>query len=292
MARMRVRSACLLAVLWIGCGGGSGSTENELRAYCAVAQRADLDAWANDVVTECRSASDDVIECTAGRVSASGEVTAIAIAEPFVRVLAASNDRYVVLLADERLVIADDDGAIGRVLASWASDPWISDDGERVAWIGLPDGVDAWDFGVPTVIAVQDIDDAERTIVAQDDLAGAPRPIPGTRDVLYASSQSGLASFWMAGPDLGARQVTNLGLTEIGQDSVPIAGRQLAWSSGTLYYGVTGESATTLWRLVLGNGITERLGDGAWPHRRSDGAVLAAQRPGSSACAAVYGGAP
>jgi hypothetical protein len=51
---------------------------------------------------------------------------------------------------------------------------WISETVARVAWVGLPD-VDAWDFGVPTVIATQAIGDDARAVIAQDDLAGAPR---------------------------------------------------------------------------------------------------------------------
>jgi hypothetical protein len=300
VAEVRVTRRAWFRAVWVSaaflagaCGESPGSREDELDAYCAVVRRSDLDAWVGDVVTLC-TAEGESVSCSASRVSADGTLSPITTESPVTRVLPASGGRFVALLADERLVLLGASGAIERELAGWASDPWISDDGQRVAWVGLPEGVDAWDFGVPTVIATQEIDARGRTVVAEDDLAGAPRPIPGTDDVLYVSSQTGLASFWMAGPSLPPRQITNVGLSEIGQATVPVAGRQLAWSAGTLFYGVVGAEETSVWRLALGRNDAAELGPGAWPRVRADRSVLAMQPPGGAACASIYapGGTP
>lgn len=300
---MRMERAPMMAIALLAsaCGGtpdvATPSTAGELDAYCAVAQRADLDVWAGDVLTLCAAADDEhSVSCTAARRIDDGGVAALELGELAIRrVLPASGGRFVALLADERLVLTDRDGVIERELAAWASDPWISDDGARVVWVGLPEGVDAWDFGVPTVIAEQALDAATRTVIVDDDQASAPRPIPGSRDVLFVSTSTGLASFWVASPGRAPVQITNAGLDEVVPGFVPVLTRQLAWAGGVLFYGVAEEDGSSrVWRLDVGAREATEVGPGEWPRVTSSGSVLALLPRGASTCAARYpiGGAP
>jgi hypothetical protein len=287
---------CLLTLALFAGACDSNTAEpstSELDAYCAVARRGDLQTWVGDVLTLCQNdGSEEGVSCQAAKPSDDG-VAPIALGDVApLRVLPASGDRFVVLGADSRLTIVGADGGEERELASWATDPWVSDDGSRVAWIGLPEGVDAWDFGVPTVVVAQDLDASSPTVLAEDELASTPRPIPGSADVLYVSAQTGLASFWVAGPSRTPTQLTNVGLTEIGQETVPIADRELAWSDGSLFYSVPNDVGGRLWRLDIASAEAREVGPGQWP-RAHAGTILALTPTGES-CAAVYtnGGAP
>lgn len=288
--RRPVSASMIAAALVIpaagGCGGGTPSNTTELEAYCAVARRTDLASWVGDVATFCEMAGEDTL-CAASRSGASLvalDLTGIR------RVLPAEGNRLVVSFDDDRLALTSADGTVERELASWASDPWVSPDGTHIAWVGLPDGVEAWDFGVPTVLVTQTVDATERTVlVADDELASSPRPVPGTEEVLYVSVRTGLASYWIAGPGHAPRQLTNVGVTEVGQDSIPVATTQLTWSDGALFFASDDQR---VFRLTL-DGMTTEVGPGSWPRIRADGSVVALQTAGS-ACAAVYpaGGTP
>lgn len=284
-----------LALLASACDQGSGQpSTSELDAYCAVARRSDLSTWVGDVVTLCQDmGSEDTVTCQAARSSGAG-VDPIALGDlAALRILPAAGGRFVVLGADARLTIVRSDASEERELAHWAADPWVSDDGQRVAWIGLPQGLTEWDFGVPTVVVVQDLRASTPTILAEDELASTPRPIPGSSDVLYVSAQTGLASYWIAGPHRTPTQLTNVGLTEVDQEAVPVGDRELAWGSdGAFYFAIPDDAGSRLYRLDLTSGDARELGPGRWP--RAYTSSILALTPGAERCAAVYanGGAP
>ncbi len=289
-------------LLFVGCTGGTSvpdptPSDTERDAYCAVAARPDLSVWIGDFVTLCQAPNEEELPaCSAGRVTEGGMAELPwALELGAIRVLPAADGRFVALLRDERLVLTRSDGGIERELASWANDPWISDDGERVVWVGLADGFDAWDFGVPTVIVMQRLDQNASTVIVNDELASTPRPIPGSSDVLYVSVRTGVASFWIAGPEREPRQLTNIGLDEVGPQFVPVADRQIAWTPGALFYGVAEEDGSwRVWRLPLTDGAAVEVGPGMWPRVRTDGSLFAFQPSSGSACAANYpaGGTP
>ncbi len=318
-----------LAVLAVGsCAvpDDPGFATTELEAYCAIATRADLVSWVGDVVTFCEQGEmDHSGACSAGRVM-GGEAVPIDFGELAIRLaLPASGGRLVVLTQDERLVLTDGGGGIQRELAAWAADPAVSADGERVAWIGLPDGVDPAEigFGGPKVVAVQSLSENERTVLVEDPMASAPRPVPGSLDVLYVSgNEEGIAGFFLVGPERGATQITNVGLVEDGPELDPVAGGPSVFApNGTLFYSVTGLESVDeiiddhdadppleddlengevvddaeldvpyLFRLVLSDDVAsvEELGEGGWPVITADGAVLASLPGGSSPCATTY----
>ena len=305
----------------------------ELEAYCAVATRADLVSWVGGVVTLCEQGEmDHHGACTAGRL-VDGAIEPIELADGLaLRVaLPASRGRLLVLLADERLVLIDRGGAIERVLDRWAADPGISEDGERVAWIGIPDGFDLAEVGLgtPKVVAVQSLSENARTVLVEDNMASAPRPIPGSSEVLYVSgNEEGIAGFFLVGPGRGATQITNVGIVDADEELDPVAGSPSLWASnGSFFYGVTGLESVEepiddadadpppdddlengelvddaelevshLFRLVIVDDVAtvEEVGEGGWPQLDGDGAVLAALPLGSAPCATTYAtdGAP
>lgn len=288
-----------------GSGGGgarAGARDAELDAYCEVARRADLELWVRDVVTLCAATGEDHHEaaaCRAGRVVAGGAVEdlgGLAVR----RALPASGDRLLLLLDDERLVLAARDGRVERELAPWASDPFVSEDGARAAWVGLPDGASEYELGAETVLVAADLADPASApeIVARDPLASTPRPIPGSRDVLYVSTTTGVASAWIAGPGRAPEQLTNVGADEAGPDTAPVFDRQIAWADGALLFaipGEDGEGAPRVHRLDLETGATLEVGPGAWPRALRDGSIAARQEAAASGtCAAVFpaGGTP
>lgn len=300
------------------------STETE--AYCAIASRPDLVSWVGNVVTFCeQSEIDHHGTCTVGRVRGI-EVQTVDLGDLRVQLaLPASRGRLVLLLEDERLVLTNGGGDIERELDRWASDPSISADGERLAWIGVPDGIDLAEvgFGTPKVVAVMSLADSARTVLVEDAMASAPRPLPRSREVLYVSNnEEGISGFFLAGPERGATQITNVGRVDDNEEIEPVAGRVGVFApNGSLFYSVTGLESVEeviddpdadpppeddeengevvedgeldighLFRLVLvdDEARIESLGEGGWPHLTSDGSVLASLPAGSNPCATTY----
>lgn len=333
---MRKRSSFVLVQLAVfaagSCTSGSGGDEpglvsTELDEYCAIAGRPDLVSWVGDVVTFCEQGEmDHHGSCSAGRVVASVVEPIQFPDEVHIRLaLPASGGRLVVLLEDERLVLTDGDGNVQRELDRWAADPSISADGERVAWIGLPDGLDLAEagWGTPKVVAVQSLSQEARTVLVEDAMASAPRPVPNSLDVLYVSgNEEGISGFFLAGPTRGATQVTNVGFAAESAELDPVAGTPGLWApDGALLYSVTGLESVEepiddpdaeppledefengelvddaeldvahLFRLVMvdDEAHIEAVGEGAWPQLTSDGAILAALPSGSAPCATTY----
>jgi hypothetical protein len=329
---MRNRIAVILGLAVIAVGSCTvpvepGFQATELDAYCAVATRADLVSWVGDVVTFCEQGEIDAPgTCSAGRVL-GGEVEMIDFGDARIRLaLPASNGRLIVLLEDQRLVLTDGQGNVQRELDQWAADPAVSADGERVAWIGLPTGFDPGEdgtFGVPKAVAVMSLADQERTVLVEDAMASAPRPVPGSHDVLYVSgNEEGISAFFLVGPERGATQITNIGLVDDGAEFDPVAGSAAVFApNGSLFYSVTGLEGVDepiddpdaepppeddlengevvddaeldiprLFRLVLSDDVAtvQEVGEGGWPILTEDGNVLASLPTGSSPCAMTY----
>lgn len=329
---MRIRvslSAGLAVIVALSCSGEvlDAYVSPEVEAYCAVANRADLVSWVGGVVTLCEQGEmDHHGTCTAGRL-VDGAIEPIELADGLAIRLAlpASRGRLLVLLEDERLVLIDDRGAIERELDRWAADPAISEDGERAAWIGIPDGFDLAEVGLgtPKVVVVQSLSDDARTVLVEDNMASAPRPIPGSSEVLYVSgNEDGISGFFLVGWGRGATQITNVGVVDADEATDPVAGSPGLWAAnGSFFFGVTGLESVEemvddadaepppdddlengelvddaeldvshLFRLVIvdDEATVEEVGEGGWPQLDGDGAVLAALPRGSAPCATTY----
>jgi len=270
----------------------SGRASGGLEAYCEIARLPDLDAWAGEVVTRCSvvDPESEAVRCSAGRVRFDGALEALSLpqAPPFQRVLPAAGGQFVLLLSDARLVLTDGQGAVRRELAAWASDPWTSEDGSRVAWVGLQTPAPEPEFDAPTQILAQGIEEAAPTVIAVDALAGAPRPVPGSTEVLFTSARAGAAGVWLGGPGQSPRQLTNVGLFDVEPGFVPVPDRELAWVDGALFYASAEFDRTHVWRLDPRAAVATEVGPGRWPRREPSGDVVAALE-GDDPCATRYG---
>ena len=294
---MRTTTSVALTFLLTGACAGSGTTPRrpvgaDLEAYCAVAGQPGLDAWIGDVVTLCAPGEDEhEASCRALRARADGTLDPIAMPADAVPVRAMPAGAGVIaLLADGRLVRVASSGL--EELAAWASDPWIDEQGARVVFVGLPDGIAEWELGAPTVIRSLDLESGVTTLLVDDAEASAPRTIPGSRDVLFTSTATGIASLWIARDGGAAEALTNVGLVEMGPDAVPVPDRDLAFVGTNLVYGVVLDDGTSrLWSLDLATHEARELGTGAWPRPHGAESVIALQTTGDCAAVMPVGGA-
>lgn len=288
-----VRRSLLFALflsLGAACTPTAAPVSGSLAEYCAVATRSGLSGWSGDVVTICDgppAASDHEAPsaCALFRV-AGAELTPIALPDGVeARLALSAGGKLVVLTTDERLLYGPPAGPLAE-LSAWAAEPALSEDGARVAYVALADGFTEPELGVPTQIVVHDLAADRREVVTTDELASAPVPVPGSREVLFVSTQTGVASVWRAAPGGAATQLTNVGMTRLEQGFVPVPDRQLAWTGASELVFTARYEDDRIWRLDL-SGVAEELGPGAWPRLRADGAVLARNGSGEG-CALTY----
>lgn len=294
---MRTTTSVALAstLLFTACGEAPPSRRPigaDLESYCAVAGQPGLDAWIGDVVTLCAPGEDEHdASCRVLRARPDGTLDPIAMPEGVAPVRAMpAGARVIALLTDGRLVAVGPSGV--EELAAWATDAWIDEQGSRVVFVGLADGIAEWELGAPTVIRALELESGDTRVIVDDAEASAPRTIPGSRDVLFTSTATGVASLWIARDGGAAEALTNVGLDEIGPDAVPVPERDLAFVGETLVYGVVLDDGTShLWSFDLASREARELGTGAWPRRHDAGSVIALQTTGDCAAVMPIGGA-
>ncbi len=281
----------LLLSLGAACTPSAGPTTGSLAEYCAVATRSGLAGWSGDVVTVCDGAPsagdhEPPSACAIFRV-AGAELTPVALPDGVEARLAlpAAGGKLIVLTTDERLLYGPSSGPLAE-LSAWAAEPSVSSDGARVAYVALAEGFTEPELGVPTQIVVHELAADRREVVTTDELASSPVPVPGSSEVLFVSTQTGVASVWRASPGGAPAQLTNVGMTQLEQGFVPVPARQLAWIGGSELVFTAEYEDDRIWRLEL-SGVAEELGPGAWPRARADGAVLARSGSGEE-CAVTY----
>ena len=118
--------------------------------------------------------------------------------------------------------------------------------------------------------------DDERWVVSEDSRDSSPIPVPERREVLLVSRRSGLASYWLVGPQREPQQLTNVGLTEMGEGFVPLHAGEFIWlpdGRHAVYSADYGEPE--LWLLDLDEPGARRIGAGRMPMLRRGGGVLA-----------------
>jgi hypothetical protein len=155
-----------------------------------------------------------------------------------------------------------------RTIATAVADPRVADDGERVVLTELPPGTTELVPGLPARIVLLDLAAGTRRVITDDPLASAPFVVPDSDDVLYVSSRTGVASFWLASRGQAVRQITNIGLRRLPAASwTPVAGRDLVWQPGTrrAIYTASYGGAHDLWSIDVDTGAATRLGTGRWP---------------------------
>ena len=270
-------------------------------AYCDVARLPGLIDWSGGVATACPGLTfdetdPDVVDGSSCQVWVADGSGGLVVTE-IVGARAAQglgDGRIIVWGWDGRLSLAERDGS-SHELAPVAADPWVDFDDGSVAFIAPLPGSDTLEPGDDRRVMRIDVGSGEELELVTDATASSPVPIPRSADVLYVSSASGIAQIVRVGPE-EITPLTNVGLTDVGMDFVPVYGRELVFTDGgtRLVYAADYE-VDEIWSLDLTTGEVENLGPGRFPAIGSDGAVLAqiGSAPDAS-CSARYldGSAP
>ncbi|MCA9495075.1 MAG: hypothetical protein KC621_34340 [Myxococcales bacterium] len=201
------------------------------------------------------------------------------------------DDHHVLLsTADLRITLMSPEGT--TEIARGAVDLRVADDGRRITYAQLEGEPTVLEPGLPVTWTIHDLSSGERTALSDDPRDTAPFPLPSSSAVLFVSTRSGLASLWIADePGAEPRQLTNVGLTEVGEGFVPVPGRELVW----LEDGVTAVFSAhyghkDLWRLDTTTGEAQRLRSGRNPQFTASGDLVAIDDEQEPPRAVVVGG--
>ncbi len=261
--------------------------------YCRIVAQPGLAHWDRDVITTCpgAGAGNEGAGC---RVAELGGATPRAVDVPTVRLaLRADGHTLVVLHTNGALTWRDTSGR-ETPIAAWASEPSVSPDGVRVAFVTLGEGVVAprdghFVPGTATRIVVHDLRDGRVRVIADDTSASTPWVVPNSDDVVYVSSRSGLASIWRGNGEYEI-QVTNIGVEAGDQGVLPTFGRHAVWVSEArrLVFEASAPS-NSVWSYDVSRAAVESMGPGGWPQIGANGTVLAARhQSGDASCAISY----
>jgi hypothetical protein len=290
-ARMRAIPWGVLGVVITGCAAEPAAIETARApagltagGLARVATDAGLASLDGDVAVVCPGGgamgTDAVgdLGCDAAIVDADGAMRRLG-REDVVSAVRVDASRLAVIGADRRLVMIDDVGGGERELAARAADVRSAGPG-RVVFTELRG--DAIDPATTGRIVVLDVARGTRRVVTDHPMDSAPFAVPGSDDVVFVSSRTGLASVWIASPGQRARQVTNVGRSRVDAAFVPVPGRELAWLPGTRTAVFTARYADgpVLWTLDVDTGAAARLGPGRLP-RVIGGAVVAIDGDGA-----------
>lgn len=174
--------------------------------------------------------------------------------------------------------------------ASGALYPRVADDRRHAAWVELALPAPTYELGAPTRVVLWDAVDDLRWVVSEDASDSSPIPVPGAREVLLISRRSGLASYWLVGPERQPTQLTNIGLRRATEGFVPLHAGELIWlpeQRRAVYSADYGEPE--LWVLDLDGGGARRIGPGRLPMLARGGGVLAAIGEGEAVAVVQYG---
>jgi hypothetical protein len=292
-------------------GRRNGPAAAELDAYCELTSTPGLVRFDGEVATICEAGS-----CMVARVRGTS-LTPVAVSDARMG-YGASRGRTVILHADGRLTILE--GSSEVELARWAADVSIEDDGEHALFVALRDadtafGEDAEDPETGEITSVaggsaevtpemgtrlvrMDLDTAEIEEIADDPLAGTPIALPGTDDVLYVSAPDGVAAILRVSPGGTPRQLTNVGITDVGQEFVPVPLDEVAIAGSRLVYAVIeteidtseleGPAPGAIWAVDVNTGEAELLGEGRFPEASADGVIATVDDTPGAGCATTY----
>lgn len=185
------------------------------------------------------------------------------------------DDDTTVAVTEDLRLLRFDDGGEPEVLVRGAADLRVADDGRRVTYARFDGEPEYLEPGWPVTWMVHDLETNTVTELSSDARDVAPFPVPGSSDILFLSTRSGVASFWLAQANAAPRQLTNVGMTEVGPGFVPVPGRELVW----LEDGVTAVFSAhygdkDIWALDITTGEARRLGPGRSPHFTADGDLV------------------
>jgi hypothetical protein len=292
-------------------GRRSGPAAAELDAYCELTSTPGLVRFDGEVATICEAGS-----CMVARVRGTSLVP-VAVSDARMG-YAASRGRTVILHEDARLTIVE--GTSEIELARWAADVSIEDDGDHALFVALraPDtahGEDTEDPETGEVTSVaggsaevtpemgtrlvrMDLDTAELEELVDDPLAGTPIALPGTDDVLFVGAPDGVAAILRVSPGGVPRQLTNVGITDIGPEFVPVPLHELAIVGSRLVYSVIereidtseleGPAPGAIWAVDVSTGEAELLGEGRFPEAIDGGVIATVDDTPGGGCTTIY----
>lgn len=287
----------------------------DLDAYCGVTATRGLVRFDGEVATICEGGACMVARVTGSTLSplsVSGAVMGYGV----------SRGRTVILHDDGRLTILE--GRDEVALATWAADVSVEDDREHVVFVGLREadtgfGEDTEDPETGEVTTVEggavvsspamgtrlvrlDLDTAELEELVDDPMAGTPIAIPGSDDVLYVGAPDGVAAILRVSPGGAPRQLTNVGITDVGQDFVPVPLHEHAFAGRRLVFSVLETNVDTseidgprpgaMWAVDIETGEAELLGEGRFPApggTGSDEVIAVVDDTPGGGCATTYG---
>jgi hypothetical protein len=145
----------------------------------------------------------------------------------------------------------------GNTVARDVADPRVAADG-RIVFTQLPPGRDVAPDTVGKLV-VLDLARGTRRIAVDDPHASSPFIVPGSDEVLYVSSRTGLASLYLARPGRSPRQLTNVGMRRVQPGFVPVPGRELEWQGRTAVFTARYSGVESRWSLDLDTGAVEAL---------------------------------
>lgn len=255
-------------------------------ALGAVAAHPDLDHVHRDLALLCprqplESHRTDGARCSVSTIGAGGALHALGVQDVlFVQRLDAEHLLAVTRALELRMLDADEGS---RSIARGVLDPKVADDGRHAAWVELVDGSTVFEPGAATRVVLWDAIDDVRWVVSEESSDSSPVPVPDAREVLLVSRRSGVASYWLVGPEREPTQLTNAGLTGRGEGFVPVHAGQLVWLAGerrAVYSADYGQPE--LWVIDLDSGDARAVGPGRLPMLRRGGGVLAVVGEGAS----------
>jgi hypothetical protein len=192
------------------------------------------------------------------------------------------------LTRDLSLVVSDRFGAEKTIAVSVAG-PRVSDDGKQVVFTQYPQGTKRLIPGTFGKLVSLNLSNGNRRVVTEDPWSSSPFAVPGSQDVLFISSRTGLASLWLASPGKPDFQITNRGKKTVDSEFIPVPGRELVWIPGTRKAVFTAHYAShALWSVDLETGIAVKLGPGRLPSLSMEGMITAIDDDGEKSPVVVY----
>lgn len=284
----------LLAAGLAGCSPATGGRARpvtavgsfDVAAYCDLAGRVDVAALTGSSAVVCEVLEEGhdhgLPSCRVLVADATGAVSETEL-EGAVAALRTADGRFVVLTADERLVLHDGRSEI-RELAAWAAEPALDASGRTVAFVAAPEGVERPELGDPTRLVSLEITSGRLSVLSTDEMASAPLFTPDGRAVLYVTSASGVASIARVAASGGAATIlTNEGLVDMGHGFVPPYEGEQAWAGDTLVFSALSRDGerSELWALDAQTGDAYRVGEGEHPMATDTGAIVVRDAAGT-----------
>ncbi|MCC6876438.1 MAG: hypothetical protein IT378_19195 [Sandaracinaceae bacterium] len=222
-----------------------------------IASVPNLVRWHRDVLLTCDQPREHALPCSVLLIQ-SDESFMPADVGPVLAAERLGGNRLLLLRTGRRLVVRDPDGA-EHVLSQSAQDPRATSDGERALFTEIT--------STGRRLALADTRTLETRVITEDTHASTAFDVPGSDRVVFVSTRTQVASLYVAEPDGTERQLTNVGLTELTPEFVPVPVRQLVWleEGRRMVFTAHYRGRDRLWQVDLETGEALRLGSGRLP---------------------------